>query len=378
MTKQHIIAHFDCCGRTDSMQTTDNFVELLRNLLSSHKHVFVVRGERSFVECGAAAFLKEVHEGTNIVFHPFSAFEKNPKREDAFAGARELIATQSETIIAIGGGSAMDVAKLIRGYAQRPSMPLIAIPTTAGTGAESTQFAVCYVDDVKTSMDDPHNLPNYALLMPEFTMTNSRYLTATCGFDAFAQAIEAFWNVFATEESDLYAEEALALLVRALYQFADYPQLCMNDRLWRDQMMVGANLAGQAINITRTTAPHAMSYILTSKYGYSHGHAVALTFPYIAKLNMECPMELYTGRTFRHYVEKMKWLRKCLGLSDAADIEEHLRCFIKKIGLGLKNDKPIDTTIVAQSVNMERAKNNPHLLTEDILAQAAESILKMN
>lgn len=376
MTNQQVIAHFDCCGRTDGMQTTENFVELLRNLLSSHRHVFVVRGERSFDECGAAAFLNEVKQGTDIIFHHFSSFEKNPKKEDAIIGARELIALESDVIIAIGGGSAMDVAKLIRFYADRPKLPLIAIPTTAGTGAESTQFAVCYVNGVKTSMDNPHNLPEYALLMPEFTMTNSLYLTATCGFDAFAQSVEAYWNVFATEESDLYAEEALALLVPALYRFVDTPQLCMSNRLWRDQMMVGANLAGQAINITRTTAPHAMSYILTSKYGYSHGHAVALTFPYFAKLNMECPIELYMGQNYRHYVEKMKWLRKCLGLKLETDVEVFLRGFIKKLGLGLKKEQSIDTAIVAQSVNMERAKNNPHLLTEDILAQSAESIIR--
>jgi len=377
MTNQRIIIHYDCCGRANSMKTTENFVALLRNLLASHRHVFVVRGERSFEECGAAAFLNDMQQGTDIVFHHFSSFSNNPQKEDAQVGARELIASPSDAIIAIGGGSAMDVAKLIRCYAEKPNLPLIAIPTTAGTGAESTQFAVCYVDGVKTSIDHPHNLPDYALLMPEFTMTNSQYLTATCGFDAFAQAIEAYWNVFATEESDLYAEEALALLVPALYRFADNPQPCMTNRLWRDQMMVGANLAGQAINITRTTAPHAMSYILTSKYGYAHGHAVALTFPYFAKLNMECPADQYMGRDYRRYMEKMRWLRKCFGLTETTNVEVFLREFIKHIGLGLKKEQSIDLDVVAKSVNMERAGNNPHILTADIINQAAESILEM-
>jgi len=349
----------------------------MRSILASHKHVFVVRGEHSFEDCGAADFLKEVRIGASWTFHHFSSFSNNPKQDEAQVGARELIASHSEIIIAIGGGSTMDVAKLIRYYSNRPNIPLVAIPTTAGTGAESTQFAVCYVGGVKTSLDDSRNLPDYALLMPEFTMTNNQYLTATCGFDAFAQAIEAYWNVYATEESYAYAEEALTLLVPALYRFADYPQQCMNNRLWRDQMMVGANLAGQAINITRTTAPHAMSYILTSKYGYAHGHAVALTFPYFAKLNMECPMELYMGRNYRHYVEKMKWLRKCFGLKESTDMEMFFRGFIKQVGLGLNKEKSIDINVVANSVNMERAKNNPHLLTKDILAHAAESILKM-
>lgn len=377
MTKQQVIVHINCCGRTESMKTTENFVESLRNILSSCRHVFVVRGKSSFEECGACAFINEVQQGTNLIFHHFSSFEMNPKQEDAKVGASELIASRSDAIIAIGGGSAMDVAKLIRYYAAKLDIPLIAIPTTAGTGAESTQFAVCYVNGVKTSVDDPQNLPNYALLIPEFTMTNSQYLSASCGFDAFAQAVEAYWNVLATDESDFYAKEALILLVRSLFRFADNPQECMNNSLWRDQMIVGANLAGQAINITRTTAPHAMSYILTSKYGYAHGHAVALTFPFFAKLNMECPAEMYEGKNYRRYVEKMCWLRNCLELKEKAEVDVFIRRFINRIGLGYDPKKPVDTTIVAQSINMERAKNNPHLLNDDVFVHAAKSIIRL-
>ena len=376
MTNQQVIAHFDSSGRTDSIRTTDNIVESLRNLLSSYQHVFVVRGERSFEESGAAAFLKEVRQGTDIVYHPFSSFAKNPKKEDAIVGAHELISSHSEAIIAIGGGSAIDTAKLIRHYAQL-SVPLVAVPTTAGTGSESTQFAVCFIDGVKTSVDHPSILPNVAILMPELTMSGSKYLAVTCAFDAFSQAVESYWNIRATDESDEFAKEAITKIFKGLTQFIESHGSCIEQRNWREMMMGGANLAGKAINLTRTTAPHAMSYILSSNYNYPHGHAVALTFPYFAKLNILCPEDQYMGRDINRYQEKMVWLTKCLGLVGRQDIEDTSRKVIKALGLGYREDSKVDATLVAQSINLERAGNNPHKLTAEIITQAAESILKM-
>ena len=211
--------------------------------------------------------------------------------------------------------------------------------------------------------------------MPEFTTNNSQYLTASTSFDAFAQAVEAYWNTHATAESDRYAEEALTLLIRCLAQFATHPQPCMGDTNWREEMMMGANLAGQAINIAKTTAPHAMSYKLTSKYGYSHGHAVALTFPYFAKLNVECDAQHYMGINYVRYLEKMRWLRHALG-NPTQDLEDYFRTFIKKLGLGYRPDSKVDTDIIARSINIERAENNPHHLTKEIIAEAARSIIK--
>ena len=375
MNNQHIIVHKNFRGKPSNIQLTDNFVKLLRNYLSSYHRVFIVRGEHSYVDCGAADFMSQVQQVTSCEYYHFTSFARNPKQEDAIVGVQEMIAYNADIIIAIGGGSAMDVAKLIRYYSQQP-IPLIAIPTTAGTGAESTQFAVCYVDGIKTSIDHPSILPDIALLISEFTMSGNQYLTATCGFDAFAQAVEAYWNIHATEESDLYAEEALVLLTSLLYRFAEEPVSCMNNKQWRDQMLVGANLSGQAINITRTTAPHAMSYVLTSKYNYPHGHAVALTFPFWAKLNMECTKEEYMGQDHERYREKMKWLRKCLNLRETQDIEESLRLFMHRLALGYDKNRHIDPNVVAKSVNMQRAGNNPHVLSDGILLQAAEAIIK--
>jgi alcohol dehydrogenase class IV len=371
MTNQQIIVQQDCMGISSTMTSVPNCTDYMRDVLSKCKKAYVVHGHHSYFDCGAAAFMEELQQQTHCDYHNFYAFSNNPKIEEVQIGVKDIQTYRPDIIIAIGGGSVIDMAKLIRYYAQLP-VELIAIPTTAGTGAESTHFAVCYVEGVKESIVTI--LPNQVVLMPEFTTNNSQYLTACTGFDAFAQAIEAFWNIYATEESDLYAEEAIARLYGCLKQFAENPQPCMADSNWREEMIMGANLAGQAINITKTTAPHAMSYKLTSKYGYAHGHAVALTFPYFANLNIECMPELYNGAEYPHYSEKMRWLRRTLDIREQ-DIEAYFRTFIKKLGLGYRQDSKVDPDIIAQSINIERAGNNPHLLTADIIHAAAKSIL---
>ena len=140
-------------------------------------------------------------------------------------------------------------------------------------------------------------------------------------------------------------------------------------------MMIGANLAGQAINITRTTAPHAMSYTLTSKYGYPHGHAVALSFPFFFEQNIRCSKENYTGSDYDIYHHKMNILLDKLNLTDKDDLFDVMKQYTKQMGLSFDSQKPIDTSIVAQGVNPERAKNNPLRLTEEILTNAAKSII---
>ena len=352
-------------------------IDTLRYIMEKHSVVrlLVVHGKNSYMACGGNELISQLYNVHNMEIANFSEFNTDPKIEDVYRGADLVKQYRPDAIIAIGGGSTMDMAKLLRHTAGMKETPLIAIPTTSGTGSETTQFAVCFINGEKKSIDFPHMLPNYEILIPELTMSNSRYLTACTGFDAMAQAVESYWNIHATEKSEEYAKEALILLVRCLAQFATDPELCMSDQYWRTDMMKGANLAGKAINITRTTAPHAMSYKLTSEYGYPHGHAVALTFPYFAKINMECQLHQYAGLDYLHYTEKMRWLKHCFGITNQ-DIELYFQSFAIKIGLGIKKNTNVDTELIASSVNVERAANNPHVLTQGILAQAAESILK--
>ena len=262
----------------------------------------------------------------------------------------------------------MDMAKLIRHYSCR-NVPLVALPTTAGTGAESTQFAVCYIDGVKHSISDETILPDVAILYPPFTYGNGRYLTSCTGFDALAQAIEAYWNIYATDESDEYALKAIGLI----YGLLPKTDLDEEDRA---DLLLGANLAGRAINITRTTVPHALSYTLTSKYGYPHGHAVALTFPFFVRYYMEGGRDCFKGPEYEHHVKKMEKLSDLLELDGPPDAV--LRDYVSCLGLGFDPQRDFDDEVVARGVNIERAKNSPMVIDSEVLMAAVKSIRRIN
>ena len=142
----------------------------------------------------------------------------------------------------------------------------MAIPTTAGTGAEATRFAVCYDGEIKYSIDFEVIRPSHVALVPEFSATLPDYQKAATNFDAYAQAVESLWAKGATDESKEYANRALVLMKEDNWLEASY---------W----------AGMAIDISRTTAAHAFSYYLTSHYGIPHGHAVYMVFEYICRNN---------------------------------------------------------------------------------------------
>jgi alcohol dehydrogenase class IV len=321
-------------------------------------HVFLVRGKHSYEACGAQSHLEGIFAAEQIGVTEFYDFDTNPKMEDVEKGLSQLSATEAAAILAVGGGSVLDMAKLIRYKYTSQRLPLIAVPTTAGTGAEATPFAVCYVNGVKTSVDNPDILPDIAVLFPEFTYANSSYLTACTGFDALAQAIEAYWNVNATSVSDRYAEEAISLIWDTL-------PACVNHPLpeLRNKMLKGAYLAGKAIAITRTTAPHAFSYAFTSKCGYPHGHAVALTFPFFFELNVngwKSRNTLQSQVDKSLYQEKMNRLIDTLQL-DIYRLKEEFLIYIQSLRLELKV-KQNNIKQLLDCVNLERLKNNPSVV----------------
>lgn len=313
------------------------------------KHVFIVRGKNSYIFCGAADAMKRVSDTHGLRVTEFLDFSENPKEEDAQAGLSLLKSDRPDVIIAVGGGSAIDTAKLIRhkALAEDLEIPLWAVPTTAGTGAEATHFAVVYKNGVKHSEEAEDILPDVAILYPPFTYGNNAYLTACTGFDALAQAIEAFWNPSATTDSDMFARNAIMRIHQNL-------PLCVegfSDHYRRYALLKGAYFAGRAINITKTTAPHAFSYAFTTHCGYPHGHAVAITFPFFAKLNMA------------NHAESDE-LRKLLGVSADMDLQEYFVEYVNRIGLRYKGTCGKDLRELLNQVNLDRLKNNPVAITE--------------
>ncbi len=311
----------------------------------SVQRVFLVHGKQSYEACGAKKLIDEILKNYEVT--EFSAFSANPKIEDAQEGVKQCLAANAQLIIAVGGGSALDTAKLIRHMIQEQGgrVLLHALPTTSGTGAEATHFAVVYIDGKKNSIEADDVLPDIAVVYPPFTYHNSAYLTACTGFDAVAQAIESYWAKGATEESKGYAVKALQKLWRQL------PLLIkdLSDSSLRDAVSEGAYWAGRAINISKTTAPHAFSYAFTSHYDYPHGHAVALTFPFFMKLNGN------------------QNLLTLLGLS-TAQVHEQMEQYLSSIGLSLRISDSIDIEETLQEVNMQRLANNPVNVTPHIIS----------
>lgn len=329
----------------------EGLIEILNSLLRERvtKQVFLVRGKHSFVFCGAQEVLHKVQDLTGVHFIEFMDFSPNPKDSEALVGLQVALETHPDMILAIGGGSVLDMAKLIRHYAaeQGSAFPLWAIPTTSGTGAEATHFAVVYREGKKCSVEADDILPDVVLLYPPFTYKNDAYLTACTGFDALAQAIEAYWAKGANNESRAYSFRALELLWKQLPQLVKNP----TDEL-RDQVAEGAYWAGRAINISKTTAPHAFSYEFTSHYGYPHGHAVALTFPFFMRLNGTAELQELLGFTAENAVQQME-------------------TYLLSIGLSVKLPGTVDVRGALQAVNLQRLANNPVPVTEEIKSDLA-------
>lgn len=337
---------------------------VLRELLQKSKpeKVLLITGKKSFEESGAKNFIEQCLYDYQKPIVRFSNFENNPNihdLRDALVLAKDL---NPELIIAIGGGSVMDMGKLIRFFHTHEGeilngkyqpcnhhIPLIAIPTTAGTGSEATHFAVLY-DEAKTkhSIANQDILPDYAIINSNITHGQSPYLTACAGFDALAQGIEAYWNKNATEESDLYAEKAIKLIYGTLPRVVSAP----NDEL-RAIMSQGAYWAGRAINITKTTAPHAFSYPFTAHYGIPHGHAVALTFPYIADFNFS-----------KGDIPEWKINELCNMLNTDKSIYSTLKNYTLSIGLAVPINQ-YDFDMIIEGINLDRLANNPAKINKE-------------
>lgn len=255
--------------------------EALTAFCRGKKHVVLVTGCAAYGLCGAEKFFNGFFAGHTVPQLTHLVVPNTNPKVETVEGLFAQISGNVDGFIAVGGGTTIDTTKLLNLaiVSQKPVKmlltektapgalkPCFAIPTTAGTGAEATRFAVCYDGEVKYSIDFEVIRPSEVALVPEFTATLPAYQKLSTNFDAYAQAVESLWAKGATEESKTYANRALALMKSDNWPEASY---------W----------AGRAIDISRTTAAHAFSYYLTSHYGIPHGHAVYMVFEYICRNN---------------------------------------------------------------------------------------------
>jgi len=280
----------------------------------SVKSVFLVRGRQSFISSGAKYALMPVLSEFKVT--EFSNFNVNPKIEEALLGYQSFKDNGSELIIAIGGGSVIDTAKIIKylavneqgsDYIEKP-IPIIAIPTTAGTGSEATRFAVVYINGKKTSYEADFLLPDVSIVDANLLNGQSKYQIAVSGIDAFAQGIESYWSIHSTSESMRYSEKAIKLI------WGNLENAINNVEVAKIRVAEGSNNAGKAINITKTTAPHALSYGFTSMFGLPHGHAVALFLPFFIQYHKTMnDIQCVDARGIKHLFSKLNKIASIIG-----------------------------------------------------------------
>lgn len=338
------------------------------------KRILLVTGKHSYQACGAEAAIRPMLAHLDVAH--FSDFAQNPQFEDICRGVGLAKAFAPDLIVAVGGGSVLDMAKLqgifaansadvaasIRGdISLQPSrIPMVAIPTTAGTGSEATHFAVAYIGHSKYSVAHASMLPRFAVVDPDLTRHLPPRLTAVTGLDALCQAIESYWAVNATDESRAYAEEAITLLMTWLERAVNHP-----GSESRGAVSYAAYLAGKAINISKTTAPHAISYSLTSFFGVSHGHAVALTLGKCFLVNAgAAPEQICHPWGERFQSSMMPRLYALLGETSAEGCEARWQALLAAIGLesrladvGVRSETDLHT--LTSNVNLERLSNHP-------------------
>lgn len=336
-------------------------------------NVLLVTGKASFEATGAKSALNYLFETYNVTH--FSDFEVNPKLADVEKGLRLLKGNLPDVIIAIGGGSVIDMAKLLKanyatGIARLEGVisgmedaapidiPLIAIPTTAGSGSEATHFAVCYIGTKKFSVACDDLLPNIVILDGHLLASSKSNLRACNALDALSQAIEGAWAVGGTKASRAFAFQAIRIILKNINAFVKGS----NDADLNQDMITASYIAGKAINISKTTAAHAWSYGFTSKYGVPHGSAVWLTMPRIFALHAKHAASQTNSNA--QFVETMKELLSIFEFSKIETIEAELNGFLQKIGAPDFNQIMSAHTTeerleIAGMVNMQRLKNNP-------------------
>jgi len=296
-----------------------------------------------------------------------------------------------DCVVAVGGGSAIDIAKVIAACGANPGEPakyiagdatlneagppLIAIPTTAGTGSEATHFAVAYIGSKKYSLAHPGLLPKYAILDAQLTQSLPPAITAATGLDALCQAIESMWAVGGTAESRAFAEQAFELAWHHLPTAVKAPTPEA-----RQAMLDAAHLAGKAINLGKTTAPHAISYALTTRYGTPHGMAVALTLAVVLRHNHEVDEASCTDpRGVAQVRESVARIIAILGCSTVEQTQHALEQFIAAIHcptrLSQIGVQEADLADLAAAVNVERLGNNPRRISQAELVELLRNVL---
>ncbi len=304
----------------------------------------------------------------------FGNISPNPDVTEVDACADLIRTRKNDFIVAVGGGSCLDLAKAagcisgtedsVRKYhgtgipLPNHHIPLIAVPTTAGTGSEVTSVSVLsdHMQSKKAPIVSDSLYPDWAIVDPLLTISMPPQITASTGIDTLCHAVEGYWSKNHQPISDALAVHAADLVFKWLltaYQHGD-------DEVARDKMCEASLIAGLAFNLPKTTASHACSFPLTNLYGIPHGEACALTLPYFMEVNARGP----EGDRIASFAIK-------LGFSSADELADGIRELQNRMGmrtdlkdLHLTDDQLDELVKLSHHPNM---LNNPVEITDEIL-----------
>lgn len=345
-----------------------------------------VVGETSYEASGARARLADRLE---LGVHEYVAPSPNPSLSAMRDGLDLVTEVDPDVVLGVGGGSVLDTAKALSVLPEQPGAPreyvangrspeatgrpLLAVPTTAGTGSETTHFATIYVDGEKHSLVGTPVYPQGAVVDATLLESLPASVAATAGADALCQAIESYWSVRSTPASRTLAAEAISLAAATLERFVTDP----TDES-RTGMATAAHLAGKAIDVSKTTGCHSVSYPMTSHFDVPHGAAVALTAPAFLAFNADVTADDCTDPRGAAFVaERLDELADLLGASSPADAADRLRSLFDAIGLPRSLEaagvSDLDT-VVGEGFTPERMGNNPRRVTETDLRSLLQSI----
>ncbi len=265
------------------------------------------------IKFNVAKNVTDLLEEAGLAYDIFSQVKANPTVKVVKAGIEAFKAADADYLIAIGGGSSMDTAKAIGiiinnpEYAdvtslegaidtKNPSVPIIAVPTTAGTAAEVTINYVITDEEKKRKFVcvDPHDIPVVAVIDAKMMSSMPKGLTASTGMDALTHAIEGYTTLGAWELTDMMHLKAIEIISRSLRKAVE------NDPQGREDMALGQYIAGMGFSNVGLGVVHGMAHPLGAFYDTPHGIANAVLLPYVMEYNAE-----YTGEKFKYIAEAM-------------------------------------------------------------------------
>ena len=323
--------------------------------------------------------------GIDIIF--FRDFQPNPLYESVVKGVEDFRSGSCDCIMAVGGGSAIDVAKCIKLYSHLSCKPdngawlkaetvpndiaFIAMPTTAGTGSEATRYAVLYYEDTKQSITSESFIPEAVLVDHNALRSLPLYQKKATMCDALCHAIESFWSVNSTGESKEYSKAAIQGVL------ANMKGYLANTEEGNAGMLHAAHIAGKAINISQTTAGHAMCYKITSIFHCAHGHAAMLCNRILFQWMLDNTDKCIDHRGEEYLKKTLDEIASMFGFEHAKDGAKCLEEIFEKLELSVPEVTDADIDVLKTSVNPVRLKNHPIALDVETIEMLYRRILNV-